>query len=43
MSALGLVLIVIGFALIVVGVKGTQKAVSKAFTGVKQGQTQSLL
>jgi hypothetical protein len=43
MSAWGLILIIVGFVLIVVGVKGTQSQLLTAFKGVKQGQTSSLL
>ena len=39
MNPWGLFLIIIGFLMIVVGVKGTQSKVLAAFKGVKQGQT----
>lgn len=39
MNPWGLFLIIIGFLMIVVGVKGTQSQVLSAFKGVKQGQT----
>lgn len=39
MNPWGLLFILIGFVLIVIGVKGTQAQVLKAFKGVKQGQT----
>lgn len=43
MNPWGLFLIVIGFLMIVVGVKGTQSSVLAAFKGVKQGQTKGTL
>lgn len=39
MNPWGLFLIVVGFLLIVMGVKGTQGQVLSAFKNVKQGQT----
>lgn len=39
MNPWGLFLVVVGFLLIVVGVKGTQGQVLSAFKNVKQGQT----
>jgi hypothetical protein len=41
MSPWGVILIVIGFLLIVIGVKGTGSQVLSAFKGVKQGQTKA--
>ena len=41
MNPWGFVIILIGFLLIVIGVKGTQGRVLAAFKGVKQGQTKA--
>jgi hypothetical protein len=43
MNPWGLLLILIGFILIVIGVKGTQSQVLAAFKGVKQGQSTTTL
>lgn len=39
MNPWGLFLVIVGFLLIVMGVKGTQGQVLSAFKNVKQGQT----
>lgn len=39
MNPWGLLFIAVGFILIVIGVKGTQKQVLSAFKGVRQGQS----
>jgi len=39
MSPWGIILVLVGFLLIVIGVKGTGGQVLSAFKGVKQGQT----
>lgn len=43
MNAWGLLLILIGFLMIVIGVKGTQTQVLNAFKGTNQGQSSSVL
>jgi hypothetical protein len=43
MNPWGLLLIIVGFILIVIGVKGTQSQVLAAFKGVKQGQSGTVL
>jgi hypothetical protein len=43
MNPWGLFLIIIGFLLIVMGVKGTQGNVLAAFKGVKQGQSTPII
>jgi hypothetical protein len=39
MSPWAILLILVGFFMIVIGVKGTQSQVLSAFKGIKQGQT----
>jgi hypothetical protein len=43
MSPWGIILVIAGFLLIVIGVKGTGSQVLSAFKGVKQGQTKAFL
>jgi hypothetical protein len=42
-NAWGVLLVIIGFLLLVIGIKGTQSQVLAAFKGIKQGQTTSIL
>lgn len=39
MNPWGVLFIILGILLIVIGIRGTQGNVKKAFVGVKQGQT----
>jgi hypothetical protein len=38
-NAWGVLLVIIGFLLLVIGIKGTQSQVLAAFKGIKQGET----